>query len=522
MLRTVILLPTYNERENIQKIVPLLFSALPEVRIMAVDDNSPDGTAAVVKDLQRTYPNLLLFERAKKEGLGRAYTDAFKKVLTDFPEVDVVVTMDADLSHDHEKLPAMLAKAEAYDLVIGSRYVPGGRLEGWEFHRRMLSRLGNRYVRLVTKLPVRDATSGFNCIRTSALKKLNFSALDPSGYAFLIALKYTLWKQGARIAEAPITFRSRLSGESKISMRIIEEGLLLPWKLIQKERSVLVKCPICMATAGRYWFTKNNCHVHRCSACGLIFVHPTPDPATIYSEEYFCGAHGGFGYINYDEEKGTDTKSFTAYLDRIERLHSVKGALLDVGAATGAFVAAAKARGWDASGVEISDFAAGIGRKKGLSVQTGTLDSVTFAPESFDVVTLWDVFEHVPDPHRALEQIRTILKPGGLAVMNLPDAGSLYARMAGKCWPLIIPPEHMHLFREENLKNLLEAHGFAWLEKDKIGKSYTPAYVLQILSTIRGNPFWKRVSDRVRNTPLNKASLPIHLRDNMFVIARKR
>lgn len=237
MPSTMILLPTYNERENIQKIIPLLFGLLPNVRVMVVDDHSPDGTAAVVKNLQREYPLLLLFERPKKEGLGRAYTDAFKKVLTEFPETEVVVTMDADLSHDHEKLPAMLELARTHDLVIGSRYLPGGQIEGWEWHRRLLSRWGNRYVRLVTKLPVRDCTSGFNVMWTEALRKLNFSSLDPSGYAFLIALKYLLWKQGARIAEHPITFKSRLSGESKISMRIVEEGLLLPWKLMLRQLS---------------------------------------------------------------------------------------------------------------------------------------------------------------------------------------------------------------------------------------------------------------------------------------------
>lgn len=229
---TMILLPTYNERENIEHLLPLIFSVLPDIRIMVVDDASPDGSALLVETLQKKFPNLLLFKRPKKEGLGRAYADAFKKVLQEFPDIDTIVTMDADFSHGPKDLPGMLALRATHDLVIGSRYVEGGNIQGWEFSRRLLSAWGNRYARIVTHLPIRDATSGFTAIATTALKRITFSTLNPSGYAFTIALKYALWKSGARIKEYPITFRSRRLGESKISLRIISEGVLLPWKLL--------------------------------------------------------------------------------------------------------------------------------------------------------------------------------------------------------------------------------------------------------------------------------------------------
>lgn len=523
MRKTIILLPTYNELENIQKILPILFSFLPNIRIMVVDDNSPDGTADAVKKLQKQFLNLILFEREKKEGLGRAYTEAFKKVLTEFHDVEIIVTMDADLSHDYEKLPAMLELSKKNDLVIGSRYVSGGRIEGWESHRRILSSLGNRYVRLVTKLPIRDCTSGFNCIRANALRKLNFSMLDPSGYSFLIALKYNLWKQGARIIEYPITFKSRESGESKISMRIIEEGILLPWKLINLHRHAPVECHICNTQTANYWFTKNDCDIHKCSLCKLIFVSPHPDTTSnLYTKDYFCGANNAFGYVNYDEDKNMDSATFTKYIRRIEGIMPNKGRLLDIGAATGVFMKTANDLGWKTTGVEISEFAAETARNKGLDVHTGTLDTVAFPPASFDVITLWDVFEHLPNPGKILDSVNLLLAPNGILVLNLPDAGSAYARVTGKRWPLIIPPEHLYLFGEKNLIKILEKHAFTMLLTDKIGKSYTPAYIFQILYTVQRKNIWKTISNWIRKTPINRLSIPIHLRDNLFLIAKKK
>lgn len=524
-MNAIILLPTYKERENIRQYIPRLFGLLPEnARIMVVDDNSPDGTAEETRALQKNYPRLLLYERPKKEGLGRAYADAFRKVMREYPEVEIIVTMDADMSHDEKQLPAMLAAMEDCDLVTGSRYVRGGRTVGWELWRKLLSSLGNRYVRLVTRLPINDATAGFNCIRVSVLKKINFSAIDPSGYAFLIALKYMLWRDGARIAERPITFRNRLTGESKISMHIIEEGILMPWKLVRRlPKKPPAPCPICHAPNGAWWFKKNDCDLYRCPSCRLVFICPLPEEtANIYSQDYFCGAHGGFGYVNYDADKEADRKTFARYLDRIEEARPQRDRLLDVGAATGAFLLSAKRRGWDAAGLEISDFAAGIGRGKGLNIQTGTIETANFEDASFDVITLWDAFEHLPSPESALKRIRGLIAPGGLLVMNLPDTGSLYARLMGRHWPLIIPPEHVHLFREENLRPLLERHGFEWILKTKIGKSYPPAYIFQILSTVHGSKIWKKISDYVRTTPLNRVAIPIHLRDNMFIIAKRK
>ena len=209
-------------------------------------------------------------------------------------------------------------------------------------------------------------------------------------------------------------------------------------------------------------------------------------------------------------------------MDKIEKQYPDKGSLLDVGAATGSFMTAAKKRGWNVSGVEISDFAAETGRQKGLDIKTGILENCGYEKEYFDIITLWDVFEHISNPQSTLAHIKKILKPGGLIVMNLPDSDSLFARLMGKKWALIIPPEHLHLFSIHNLKILLERNQFSLISKDTIGKKFKLAYVFHALYTIRHKKIWRKISNLIKKTPLNNLSVLINLRDNMFVIAKKQ
>ncbi|MEN9614147.1 MAG: hypothetical protein RLZZ347_454 [Candidatus Parcubacteria bacterium] len=233
-MKQVIILPTYNERENIGTLIPLVFATVPSVYILVADDNSPDGTATAVQALQKTYKNLSLISRAEKNGLGRAYLNAFAHVLKD-PEVTSVIMMDADLSHQPKYLPEMLEKGRQYSVVTGSRYVAHGGTVGWELWRRVLSFFGNLYCRTITRMPLHDCTAGFNVISADLLRKIDFSKMDMSGYAFIMELKYLLYKAGATFFEVPITFVNRVGGESKMSSHIINEGILAPWKMILKK-----------------------------------------------------------------------------------------------------------------------------------------------------------------------------------------------------------------------------------------------------------------------------------------------
>jgi dolichol-phosphate mannosyltransferase len=236
MHKNIIVIPTYNEKDNIIILLKKIFSLLPEISVMVVDDNSPDKTWEAVENLKSKYPRLSLLKRGSKEGLDKSYSAGFKKVLEN-PDWEIVIMMDADLSHDPKYLPEMLKLAEKFDLVVGSRYIPGGGItKKWEVWRRFLSAAGNLYLRIIFwRYPIHDWTTGYNVIKTNTLRKINFDLLNPKGYAFISSLKYYLAKSGATIKESPIFFEERNGGESKMSSGIILEGLATPWKILLRE-----------------------------------------------------------------------------------------------------------------------------------------------------------------------------------------------------------------------------------------------------------------------------------------------
>lgn len=234
--KTVILLPTYNERDNVARIVPEIFAVNPDLHILVIDDNSPDGTAEKVRSLMHTYPNVQLLSRPMKQGLGEAYKAGMLRVLAD-DTVEKVITMDADGSHSTEYLQDILCASDTHSLVIGSRYVQDGGIENWEKWRYLLSKCGNLYARRVTGLPVKDLTAGYMCFRTSLLSKIDLSSVQASGYAFLMELKFcAVHTLKCSFTEIPIIFKSRRGGESKISSHIIGEGIFTPWKLRFKKK----------------------------------------------------------------------------------------------------------------------------------------------------------------------------------------------------------------------------------------------------------------------------------------------
>ena len=230
MHNTVIIIPTYNEKENIREIISQVFTYMPDSHILVVDDNSPDGTADIVTDMQSQNKSIFLLPRAGKEGLGKAYLHAFRHVLATMSPTHIVM-MDADMSHHPRYLPHMSRMIKPHGVVVGSRYIPGGDTVGWEPWRKGLSYFGNIYARTITGIPVNDLTAGFYMIDADLLRKANLDDIDSSGYAFQIELKNLLHKSGAHIQELPIIFGNRIGGESKISNHIISEGILAPWKI---------------------------------------------------------------------------------------------------------------------------------------------------------------------------------------------------------------------------------------------------------------------------------------------------
>ena len=233
-MKNVIILPTYNERKNISALIPLIFEAVPDIHVLVADDSSPDGTADMVRELQSKHPNLSLIIQKEKKGLGRAYINAFNHVLQG-NDIRTVIMMDADLSHQPRHLIEMLRMSEQYSVVVGSRYVKDGGTEGWELWRRLLSFWGNFYCRMITRMPIKDCTTGYNVISAALLRKIDFSKMDMSGYAFIMELKYLLHKAGGTFFEVPIIFVNRAEGESKLTGHIVSEGVLAPWKMVMKK-----------------------------------------------------------------------------------------------------------------------------------------------------------------------------------------------------------------------------------------------------------------------------------------------
>ncbi len=226
----LVVVPTYNERDNL----PLLATALmqyPNVSLLVVDDESPDGTGAVADALARQYPERIeVLHRKTHRGLGRSYVDGIASVL-DRP-VDVICQMDADLSHDPRHLPDLIAASVHADVVIGSRYVPGGAVVNWPRRRRLLSRVANGYIRLVTRLSPRDCTSGYRCWRREALASVPLARFTSDGYSFLVEMLYAATAADLRFAEVPITFVERRLGESKLTRAVLFESAITPWRLI--------------------------------------------------------------------------------------------------------------------------------------------------------------------------------------------------------------------------------------------------------------------------------------------------
>jgi len=228
--KVIKIIPTYNEKENVVVLVPVIFECMPETSILIVDDNSPDGTGKTVESLAKKYPKLTLHERTQDRGFGRSYIDGFRKIKND-SRYEFVVMMDADFSHDPNTIPAMIDKLTDSDLIIGSRYISNGRIDNWNLKRKILSRFANFYARTILGLPVKDVTTGFMCFRKSVLDKIDLGSIKSDGYAFLVEMKYRIFKAGYRICEHPIVFNERREGQSKMSAKVIWESIWLPWRI---------------------------------------------------------------------------------------------------------------------------------------------------------------------------------------------------------------------------------------------------------------------------------------------------
>jgi dolichol-phosphate mannosyltransferase len=234
MNSALIVVPTYNERENVSRLAEAVLAAAPGAHILFVDDNSPDGTGAVLDTMAAADPRVHVLHRSEKQGLGRAYIAGFQWALA--RDYRFVMEMDADFSHDPADVPRLLEAAQTADLALGSRYIGGIRVINWPLDRLILSKFAGIYVRIITGLPVTDPTGGFKCFRREVLETINLDRIRSNGYSFQIEMTHTAWRLGFHSVDVPITFVERRSGASKMSREIVREARWMVWKLLFRAR----------------------------------------------------------------------------------------------------------------------------------------------------------------------------------------------------------------------------------------------------------------------------------------------
>ncbi len=230
MNNALVVVPTYNERENLPALTQRLLALPVSADLLVVDDNSPDGTGKIADELAEKHPSIHVLHRAAKDGLGRAYLAGFKWALE--RGYEFIFEMDGDFSHNPDDVPVFLEAAKDADLVLGSRYVGGIRVINWPLSRLMLSQGAAKYVKLITGMPFTDPTGGFKCFRRRALQAINLDEIESNGYSFQIEMTHKLWRQGMTIVEVPIIFTERFQGRSKMSKGIVREALWMVWRLL--------------------------------------------------------------------------------------------------------------------------------------------------------------------------------------------------------------------------------------------------------------------------------------------------
>lgn len=229
MKKSLVIIPTYNELTNIRRLIPDLLGRYPDLDILVVDDNSPDGTGDFVEEYGQSDPRVKILKRPGKMGLGTAYVAGFRYMIEN--KYDIAIQMDADYSHDPKEINNFLEAVEKHDLIIGSRYIQGVNVINWPMKRLLLSYFANKYTKVITGLPIQDSTGGFKCIRRQVLESINLNHIRSNGYAFQIEINFKAWRKGFKIHEIPIIFSDRVQGNSKMSKKIVREAVGMVWKL---------------------------------------------------------------------------------------------------------------------------------------------------------------------------------------------------------------------------------------------------------------------------------------------------
>lgn len=546
MAKILIFTATYNESDNIVALIDQIQNFAPAADILVIDDASPDGTGNLLDQKAKILKNLSVIHRPRKAGLGSAHMLAIKKAIAG--NYDFLITMDADFSHHPKYLPQIISGLEqGQDFVIGSRYVGGGKCD-YGFLRTALSRGANTLAIFLLGLPLKETTTSYRGFNLEKLKQLDLNAIRSTGYSFFVEFVYRISLLTNKLLEVPIHFEDRRAGTSKISKLEIFKGVVTLFRLaldraliglgLRKKRTdpssrmqKTEKCPCCgfedftlifeSTTSdgkdGAKYLCTNTAHashgqIVRCLGCGLIFTNPRLSAATI--EALYADVEDKVYLDNLESRK----KTFQYNLKRIRDYLPKEGRLLDVGAYCGVFMQAAANDGFKVFGVEPSRWATQFCRERKLDVHCGTLENLPKDKTDFDVLTSWDVLEHVSDPMGHLEEINRRLKLNGIYTFSTLHLDNWFPRLLGERWPWYMDM-HLYYFTNKVLKYMLEQKGFEVVNVRSYCHIITAEYFCRKLDSL-GVPFVKSLALRFPNL-LRKLYIPFKFGDIQLTVARK-
>lgn len=482
--RILIFVATYNEAGNIRELLNDIWDKIPHADILAVDDNSPDGTGVILNNIAAANKRLKVIHRPRKLGLGTAHHLAMIFAIKN--SYDILITMDADHSHNPADLPTMINKLSESDFIIGSRYMRGGSCD-YGGYRQFLSVSANFAARLLLGIPLHEFTTSYRAFRVEALAKVNFVKMHNQGYSFFMESVYRLKQAGLRLSETPINFRHRNAGVSKIPRLEIFRGML---KLLHLVSSRLLRrkmpaprpliedlCVNCHdGFLSEYYPSQlkktpeqiksdtfrcssmthaNKPCLAKCLHCGLIQVPQVEHPKDL--EDLYADVVDH----HYLENLHAKRKTFARAYQAIKSYFPTKGNLLEVGSYCGLFLHEAKKQGWNVTGIEPSKWAANHAQTHFKhEIYNGNLEKVAPAlDKEFDAVVTWDVLEHVRNPAEYLKIINKLLKDGGTVALSTIDISSWFPRLAGRNWPWIMEM-HLFYFDTKVLQHIFRQAGF--------------------------------------------------------------
>jgi 2-polyprenyl-3-methyl-5-hydroxy-6-metoxy-1,4-benzoquinol methylase len=479
--RVLVFTATYCEAENVKLLCRDILALPVQADILIVDDNSPDGTGDVLDHMAENEARLAIVHRPRKLGLGSAHKLAMTYAVQH--DYDVLVTMDADLSHAPEEIPRLLSKLEEVDFVIGSRYMRGGKCE-YTGYRRNISVLANILARRLLGIPLHEFTTSFRAFRVPMLAEIQFSRIRSQGYSFFMEALWHIYRAGRTCAEVPITFSDRVHGESKIPKNEIFNGMrklaeLCLLRLVRWRRprlpsaDISAPCYLCGSTmvvelypkldgaeisAEAYRCTsmshQKKPQVVQCLSCGLAAAGEMPASQEL-DQLYFDVVDQ-----TYLKNQDARVRTFAHAMATIDPYLPAAGRMLEVGAYCGLFMQEAKKRGWQVEGVEPSRWAAEQAKASGLVIHQGTLETCMDRVQGdSDVIVMWDVLEHLADPMAELNRLNSLLDDDGVLCLSTLDVDTWFPRLLGRRWPWIMDM-HLFYFGHDVTQDMLGRAGF--------------------------------------------------------------